>query len=231
MTLPPRRHILGYPPGMLALCWLSTALASPTHVQMDAASWKLVTTAKHSEVGEVRIWRAEVAGIPCFRGTARVTDVDPDALLETAIDVEGAVRWSSANVAEGKVLERTASRVDYYQLLDVPGWTLASDRFWFLTAQIGRTGADRSYRWSRLTEGGKHKAVYDAVRASNPGAVEPPVNVGGWEFRVDGDQVVVDYRVCTDTGGSVPQAMQNIATRRTLPDNIGDVVRQARTLR
>ncbi len=206
----------------------SAALADgPTHASLESADWTIVTTASSKDVGEVQVYKSVVAGVDCFRGTA-VTDVAAPKLLDVVADVEGATRWSSAGVTEAKLLARQGDRLEYYQYLDVPGWTMASDRFWFLSSSIERSGPKIAFRWQPLAGGGAHASTYQSVVEAHPGAVEPPVNVGGWYFEERDDGVHVTYQVCTKPGGSIPVAIQNAATKKTLPDTVGDVVREAK---
>lgn len=205
----------------------SFALAAPTHGAMDSASWSEVTTRNHSDAGTVRVLSTKIDGVDCFRGEATV-DVPGSKLLDVVADVAGAKRWSSAGVTQAEELARNGNTVEYYQYLDVPGWTMASDRFWFLTADIASGGGTHTLKWSKLDQGGPHKATYEKVKADNSGAVEPPVNVGSWAF-VDSDGgTKMTYSVCTDSGGSIPAAVQSAATKKTLPDTLGDVVREAK---
>jgi hypothetical protein len=211
-----------------ALLWLSpVAAAAPTHGAIDSASWAPVTTVKNDNLGEVAIWKATVGGVECFRGTA-TTDVSPEKLLDVVADVEGAKRWSSAGISEAKLLSRSGSHMAYYQYLDVPGWTMASDRFWFLESTLERSPQRSSLKWTPLEGGGAHADVYHKVKSDHPNAVEPPVNVGSWVFEAAAGGVAMKYSICTLPGGSIPVAIQNAATRRTLPDTLGDVVREAR---
>ena len=204
------------------------AEAAPTHDQIEAASFVRVTTTKHAEAGPIEITKARVSGVDCYRGSVTVQGLSAEALHRTATDVEGAVRWSSAGVVEGRVLSRTSHRMTYYQVLDVPGWTMASDRYWFLHGWTETSEDGLVFRWDRLTGEGPHVAAREAVLAERPGAVEPPINVGGWYFERAPDGVHVAYVICSDTGGSMPRMLQNAATRRALPDTIGDVVQEAR---
>jgi hypothetical protein len=211
------------------LLWTSVAVAvaAPTHAQMDSASWSQVTTASHADAGTVTIWSASVGGIDCFRGTA-VTEVGPDKLLSVVADVEGARTWSSAGISEAKLLSKSGNKLEYYQYLDVPSWTMSSDRFWFLQSTL-ESGAERAaLQWSPLVNGGAHAAYYAEVKAAHPDAVEPSANVGSWVFERRSDGTHVTYSVCTLPGGSIPTMVQNAATRKTLPDTVGDAVRAAR---
>jgi len=103
------------------------AMANPTHGAIDGASWSELARKAHADAGEVVVLTSKVAGVECFRGTA-TTDVPGSKLLEVVADVEGAVRWSSAGVSNAKLLKRSGSTLEYFQYLDVPGWTDIGDR-------------------------------------------------------------------------------------------------------
>jgi len=206
---------------------IGLAIADPSHPAIDGAAWDEVTRRTHDDAGEVVVYRSTVSGIDCFRGTATV-DVPAAKMLEVVADVEGAVRWSSAGVTEAKLLHREGPSLDYFQYLDVPGWTMASDRFWFLNGKLTEGPDEWSLRWTRLIDGGDHQGVYNTLREEHSSAVEPPVNVGSWRFVPTDAGTAMTYSVCTHPGGSIPVAVQNAATRKTLPDTLGDVVREAR---
>jgi hypothetical protein len=203
------------------------AFAAPTHDQIASATWSQVTTANHADAGTVGIWTVNLGGIDCFRGTA-VTEVGPDKLLLVAADVEGAKSWSSAGITEAKLLSKAGSKIEYYQYLDVPSWTMSSDRFWFLQSTLESSADRTTLKWSPLVGGGAHAAFYQEVKANHPDAVEPTANVGSWVFERQGDGTHITYSVCTLPGGSIPTMVQNAATRKTLPDTVGDLVRAAR---
>lgn len=212
----------------LSLAAPYAAWAAPTHTAIDSASWSVVTTVKNDNAGDVTISKAVVEGIECYRGTA-TTDQDPAKMLGVVADVEGAKRWSSAGITEAKLLSRSGDQIAYYQYLDVPGWTMAADRFWFLTSTLVQKGDLAELKWSQLpTADGPYAETYNAVKANHPNAVEPTVNVGSWRFQGVTPAVKMTYSVCTLPGGSIPLAIQNAATKRTLPDTLGDVVREAR---
>ena len=211
----------------MLLVVVSLAFADPSHSAIDGASWTELTRKKHPDAGEIVIKTTSIDGVDCFRGEA-VTDVPGSKLLDVVADVESAVNWSSAGLSEAKLLSKNGNRLDYYQFLDVPGWTMASDRFWFLTSEVESSDGKWSLRWSRLDHGGSHKEAYEAFKAAHSSAVEPPVNVGSWVFEDTGSGTRMVYSVCTDSGGSIPSAVQSAATRKTLPDTLGDVVREAR---
>lgn len=217
---------------MLVLLSIGSASATAplSHADLDAATWSPVAQASHAVAGPIEISRTRAANVDCFRGEATVSGVTPEGLLQIVIDIASAPTWSSAGVSDGRVLKRAGDHLEYFQYLDVPGWTFASDRYWFLQGDIDRTGSGIAFRWNRLPDDA-HGAVRRQLEQDHPRAVEPPVNLGGWFFEPRGDDVGVRYVICSDTGGSMPRMLQNAATRQTLPDTIGDLVREGRRRR
>lgn len=210
------------------LTMLTAALAAPTHAEIRAATWAHVTDREHGDAGTVKVFNATIGGLQCFRASANTSDADGKTMLDVVTDVVGAKRWSSAGITQAEVLGKNGNKVSYFQYLDVPGWTMSSDRYWFLVGTIDDTPGKRSLSWDRIDENGQFGERYTKFKAENPKAVEPPTNVGMWEFLDDDFGVKVQYSICTDAGGSIPYAIQNAATRKTLPDTVGDVVREAK---
>lgn len=205
---------------------VAVAFGQPTHAAIDAASWKPLTT-RNNDAGAVGVSEATIGGITCFRGEV-VAAAPVEHLMAAALDIPGCTRWSTAGVRESVVLAKGGDWFEYYQYLDVPAWTMASDRFWFLKLTHATTPSRGTIRWDRMGDrGGPHNARYEAVATANPSAVEPVLNIGGWTFETVQGGTRVDYRVCTNPGGSIPVMVQNAATRQTLPDTVADVVREA----
>ncbi len=200
---------------------------APSWSQISASGWTHHGTRQHDDAGTVQVYKKTIGELPCFQGVA-TTDPSPDALLDVAADIEGTLQWSSAGVAEAVTLKRGGSTLDYYQYLDVPGWTLANDRFWFLHGTIERSGGKIVFRWERADVTGAYAQRYQQVKAAHPKAIEPPTNSGGWVFSPTDQGTQIQYYICSDTGGVIPTAVQNAATTRTLPDTVGDLVREAR---
>lgn len=205
------------------------ALAGPTWAQIRAtSSWTEHATKSHADAGTVKVLKATVDGVQCWQGTATV-DVEPAPMLEVARDIEGTPQWAStANVTEAKILARAGVALDYYQLMDVPAWTMTKDRFWFVRGRTVQEGNATIFAWERLDDGGAHTTIYEEFVASHAKAIEPPVNAGGWVFTPADGVTDIQYYICTDAGGEVPQSLQSVATSSTLPDTVGDLVREAR---
>ncbi|MEZ4319537.1 MAG: hypothetical protein R3F61_18620 [Myxococcota bacterium] len=212
---------------MILLSTLAFA-GTPTHSAMESASWSHLSDREHDDAGTVKVYSATVSDVSCFKATAQTGDADGKTMLDVVVDVVGSKKWSTAGVTQAEVLGRSGNTITYFQYLDVPAWTMSSDRFWFLTSTITDSGAAKSLKWSRIDESGPYGARYNEFKAANPKAVEPPINVGGWYFTDSGSAVDITYLICTDAGGSIPYAIQNAATKKTLPDTVGDVVREAK---
>ena len=215
--------------GALLLAFPGIALAGPTWSQIRAASgWTDHATKSHADAGTVKILKAPNDGVQCWQGQATV-DVEPGPMLEVARDIEGTPQWAStANVTDAKILARAGVVLDYYQLMDVPAWTMTKDRYWFVRGRTVIEGDATIFTWEKLDAGGAHTAGYEAFVEANPKAVEPPVNAGGWVFTPGDGGTDVQYFICTDAGGEVPQSLQSVATSSTMPDTVGDLVREAR---
>lgn len=210
------------------IAFVLAAHAAPTHAAMESANWTHLTDREHDDAGTVKVYSGSVAGVSCFKATAETSDVDGKTMLDVVSDVVGAKKWSSAGVTQAELLGRNGNTITYYQYLDVPNWTMASDRYWFLTSVIDETPGKRSLKWQKIDPSSPHAARYESFKAENSKAVEPPVNVGGWYFTDDDFGMSITYLICTDAGGSIPTAVQSAATRKTLPDTVGDAVREAK---
>ena len=190
--------------------------------------WTTTATRQHDDAGTVTVLRATIDGVQCFQGQATV-DVEPRYLLEVAMDIDGTPQWAStADVTEAATLLRKGDVLDYYQMMDVPGWTLSRDRFWFLRGTSRRDGGTLSFTWEKLDEGGSHSTTYQEFVTEHSKAIEPPINAGGWVFTPGAAGTAIRYHICTDAGGEIPQKLQAFATSSTLPDTVGDLVREAR---
>jgi len=212
---------------LLVLALASAAMAAPTWSSLSTAtSWSLFKTASSRNAGEVKLYSATLDGTSCFRAVSTVSGVPADTMLAVATDIEGAIHWSSAGIKDAVTLKKTASTLDYYEYLSVP---IISDRFWFLHGTVIRDGSLVGLRWEKAwDQGGPYAATWKEVTTAHPKAVEPPVNVGAWLFQGADDAVTITYLVCTDAGGSIPEGVQSMATKGTLPDTVDDLVKEAR---
>jgi len=205
----------------------STAYAAPTWAEVEAVKdWDTLAEKRHKVAGTVSVFNKEVSGTPCFRAIAS-TKASPSIMMEVATDIIGSMKWSTAGLTRSEVLGRNGTSIDYLQYVDVPAWTFSSDRFWVLRGTTSQQGAEHQFTWHRIGEnGGPYSAKFLKVQEET-GAIEPPVNVGGWEFIPQESTTLVRYTICTDSGGSVPRGVQNMATKTTLPDTVGDLIRES----
>lgn len=203
-----------------------SAFAVPSWSQITGSGWTNVTNVKNA-AGDIAIETRKIDGLACYRGKTSVTGVSRDKLYEVVADIPGTLKWSTAGVTKAEVLGKSGATLEYFQYLDVPGWTFANDRFWFLKGTTEKTADSIVFRWERLENGGAYSAKFTKVKTENPSAVEPPINVGGWSF-AGAEPVLVTYSICSDTGGAIPAGIQKAATRGTLPDTIRDAVVEAK---
>ncbi len=214
---------------VLSLAVATPALAGPTWSTIKSTtSWEFLADRDHDDAGTIKVYVAELDGIKCLKGTV-TTAGDAGTYLGVAMDIKGSTKWSTAGLSESEVLGQSGNTLDYYQYLDVPGWTGASDRFWFLRGTKEESGSTKAFWWDRMGDnGGPYSKRFTEVATANPSAIEPPLNVGGWTFTQSGANVESSYFVCSDTGGVLPKAIQYAAAKRTLPDTVGDLIREAK---
>ena len=214
--------------GLLTLA--TTAWANdPTHAQIESASWTFLSERDHDVAGVVKVYNAQIAGRECYQARVSV-DLPQSAMSNVITDLDGALQWSTAGLMESKILGKKGNTLYYYQVLDVPGYTMASDRFWYNQGVVSQEGDEWTMRWSLLEEGGDYKDHYLETKARHSGAVFIDMNVGAWRLIPDGgpDKNKVTYSICSDSGGSLPAWLQAQASKQTLPDTVGDMIREAK---
>jgi hypothetical protein len=212
---------------LLSVCGLA---AEPTQAELlSKDGWTVDSTVTSKDVGDVEVFTKRIDAVPCFQ--ARATAIVPQERFEEIVsDVKSHTAWSTNGLTESTLLGRSDGGFDYYQYLDVPNWTFASDRFWFVHGSLSHdaTGAGL-WTWKRLDQGGSYKEQYDKFLADHGSAIEPPVNIGAWWFKTDGSGTTdVRYYLCTDSGGALPAAIATAATRRTIPGTVADLIREAK---
>lgn len=213
---------------LAALLLLPTpAMAEPSPAalqkQMDTDSgWE---DHKLDAKGGVDVYKKKIDGLDlvAFKGEL-VTDVDGGLLFDAITAFETHVGLSDdIPLTASVVLGRKGNTVDFYQYLDVPGWTLANDRFWFARATIQRDWGGAGHHrqsWEKI-DATLYPDHLAAALARDEDAVLTPTNVGSWEVVPLGDgRSRLIYRVLSDPGGKLPKAAQALATGRTLPDNL-----------
>lgn len=206
---------------MIAL-WMSVALAVGPGVLDEDQGWNELGSRK-ADVGVVLVRRKVVDGVTCLEGAVEV-ETSVDRLFSVTQDMASARRWSSATLLVSEEIERTGSAYTVFQYFDVPGWTMAADRYWVIRGQAVRESGVARFRWNRVPASADVVARADALGRS---PVEPPVNFGEWRFVDDGSTTRVRYRSCADMGGSLPVSLQTWVATQQLPQTISDLVREA----
>lgn len=213
----------------MMLWLLSSAWALDPHLQtlLSDSGWEVAGRGEEALLGTVEIAVKEVAGVRCMRGEAAVP-ADAAAMQGVVADIRGALSWSRAGLVDTRLLGERGPEVDYLQVLDVPDWTGAADRYWVLRGQ-GLTVAqgERLFVWDRFDWRAAYPALAEELKATRPKAVEPDPNFGAWAFLPQGTTSRVRYYLCTESG-SLPGWLQRAAATRTVPAAMADVVREAR---
>lgn len=203
---------------MISLFLTIVVAAEPDYTALDRVDWKDVSV-RSTEVGDVSLRASYVGDVGCVEGAVQV-DVSPERLLAVNDDMVSAPGWSSADLSHSQELARDGQGFVLFQRLDVPAWTLSSDRYWVIRGSVD--GANSRYRWHRLS-GTEHPTIADAAK----GAIEPPVNYGEWSYRPHENGTNLRYRACADFGGPVPTAVQRWVTVQQVPALIEDLVKEA----
>lgn len=208
---------------LLSLFTKSTEAYNPTWAELKSDDGWVVQDTIQTEIGSVVVSKKMVDGFPCFKGEIEYAGVlDIPLMIEIAADAESAMEWSSAGVTEAETLARTKSYAEYYQFLDLP--FPLSDRFWMLRGYFEREDAVHYFRWEPLVQGGSHTTKYQQVKTAHPDALEPSINIGSWILYTYNDKTHVEDRLCSHPSGSVPVSMQSIATSKTLPTNVAEII-------
>jgi hypothetical protein len=189
----------------------------------DESGWTLV---KANAKGGVDVYKKDIPGapVPAFKGI-KVVDADPDLLFDAILDVPAHVGLSDdIPLKRSEVLARTGNTIDFWQYLDVPGWTMANDRYWFARMEFSRDvgGQDGHHvqTW-RIIDAGQYPKALATAQGIDDDAVMTPFNYGGWEVEaLGGGKVRMTFRTMSDPGGKLPKSAQNLATQKTLPDNL-----------
>ncbi len=204
---------------------VSVASAADWNALFASDGWQKVSDTSHADTGPITIDTKTIAGVQCLRGVATV-GVPPSTLYGVVADIPAAKKWSSETLTHSRVLSQGGKTVEYYQHLDVPGWTMATDRFWVLRGEDASTANERTFRWDRFDWKTKYPEL--AAEIAPSGAVEPDPNWGAWAFAASGEGSAIRYYVCSDPGGSLPTWLKETAATKTLPNTLGDVVREGK---
>jgi hypothetical protein len=209
------------------LALLLTAQAADFDRLLSAEGWSDLGTDKKPETGPMTLHLKMLDGVQCLKAVAQVA-VPADAIYEVVTDVPAAKTFSSETLLASRVLGTSDGKVHYYQHLDVPGWTMASDRFWVLQGQDVSTASQRVFRWDRFDWRAAYPDLASDLAAHHASAVEPIVNYGAWVLTPTPDGTRAEYYICSDPGGSLPEWLKKTAATKTLPNTVADVMREAR---
>lgn len=211
---------------MIALLLAGFALAAdapPWASLLGDEGWSQLATPTSPAGHTVDLRLKEIGGVPCLRGEVRGS-WSVDTLFATASDIEGSPKFSSEKLLASEVLGRAGATMDYLQILDVPDWTMASDRFWVLRAERFEHNGGTGFRWQRFDWKAAYPALATRLETDHAGAVEPDPNWGAWLFTPVEGGTLVRYHLCSNAGGSLPGWLQKAAATRTLPGTMGDLL-------
>lgn len=206
---------------------MATAGAAPWADLLDESGWVKAGSPTTTETGAIDLRTKTIAGLPCVRGEATV-QVAPEKLQAVVTDIPSAKKWSSETLIASRELGRSGGSVDYYQHLDVPGWTMASDRYWVLRGTPSVNGTTHEFRWDRFDWKAAYPALATEISTKHSGSVEPATNYGAWSFTGKEGGTQVRYTICSDPGGSIPDWLKETAATKTLPATMADVVREGK---
>jgi hypothetical protein len=215
---------------MMWILWLSLPVASAAE-----PAWALLSTHdgwekvahRDTDVGSVDVLYRRIGDTHCLQGVV-ATPLTPPQILAVAEDIDGTMKWSKAGLAASKLLKRTADGIEFYQWLDIPDWTLVTDRYWVLRGkEEALANGVMRFRWTRIDAATAYPDLYRNL-SGNGTAIEVPVNWGEWSLAPSEGATEVSYRVCTDVGGALPEWLQKVVAQRTLPDTVADVLREAK---
>lgn len=210
----------------LTLAHANPAPAPPWDTLLSDEGWSQVATPS-TPTGQIDLRLKEIGGKPCLRGEVAV-EVGADALLQTATDIDHSMDFSRESLQASKVLQSEGTRVDYYQVLDVPDWTMAADRFWVLRGEKQVSGEDQTFRWNRFDWRTDYPELAKELDDKHAGAIEPETNWGAWVFRPVEGKTLVRYHLCSSAGGALPEWLQKAAATKTLPNTMADVIEEAK---
>ena len=214
-------------PSLLSLFTSTTEAYNPTWAELKSEDGWVVQDTVQTEIGPVTVSKKMVDNFPCFRGVTEYEGLlDIPLMIEVAADAESAMEWSSAGVVEAETLSRMREYAEYYQLLDLP--FPMSDRYWFLRGYFEQEGDVYYFRWSPLVSGGAYTERYQKVKIDYPEALETKINIGSWILYNHDGKTHVEDRLCSHPNGSIPLSLQSIATSKTLPNNVAEIIKETK---
>ncbi len=206
---------------------MSSVAGATDHAALLAEDgWELAAEGSTKQFGTVPLEVKVVDGERCLRGTVR-SSAPAEVLLEVITDVAAADRFTREALIASRVLGTDGDVVHYYQHLDVPGWTMAADRFWVLAGQRLASGDDIVYVWERFDWRGRYPELAAELARDHPSAIEPIPNFGAWQFRPIEGGTQARYILCSDPGGSMPGWLVRAGATKSFPNTISDVVVEA----
>ena len=224
---PPLALILASAAALLLLSGpLAFAAPSATAVQatLDSNSnWDVV---KLDARGGVDVYKKDVSGsdMPGFKGV-KLVDVSSEFLFDAINDFNAHTGLSKdIPLVKSRVLKRSGNTLHVFAYLDVPGWTLANDRYWFVEAKIqnnlGGVEGHHKQTWKKL-DASLYPSVVAEAHAISSSAVLVETNHGSWEVipQTSGKTELI-YRVLSAPGGRIPNGAQALVTGQTLPENL-----------
>lgn len=196
---------------------------------LEPTGWTTSTTVTSAERDDIVVQTKIVQGLTCVRGVVTV-DVPAGTLLDVVADVPGHPAWSSERLLRSILLSPPGDVVDYWQYLDIPDWTLVSDRYWVARGETRRGPVQSSFRFERIPGWqNAYPALATQLSAEFPGAVEAAPMFGAWVFEArTPTSTLATYHLCSNAGSSMPQWVQTAAATRTMPGTVADVIRAAR---
>jgi len=211
---------------LLASAASLAAAPSATAVQRALDSSEGWDVIKLDARGGVDVYKKEIAGaeLPGFKGV-KLVDVESDLLFEAINDFDAHKGLSEdIPLVKSRVLKRDGNTLHVFAYLDVPGWTLANDRYWFVEAtmnhNIGGVEGHHKQTWEKL-DASLYPEVVDEAKSMSSKAVLVEINYGSWEVIPDrGGKTKLIYRVLSAPGGRIPNRAQALVTGQTLPDNL-----------
>mgnify|MGYP000321060792 CR=1 FL=1 len=211
---------------MWAFVWCAAVWASDYDDLLSEDGWEHFETVSTGDAGVV-VLDVKRLDTPCLRAAVTV-ELPADVLLEVVTDVPGASSITREKLIASEVLDRSGAQMEYYQHLDVPGWTLTADRYWVLRGERIQRPQGPMFRWSRFDWEGDYPELAERLASEYPSAIEPHVNWGAWTFDESEGKTDARYHLCSDAGGNLPSWIQKIAATRTIPATVDDVVKAAK---
>ena len=189
--------------------------------------WESLGTPSTKETGPIDLRLKTIGGDPCLRGEVTVS-WRAEVLMDVVTDFKGAPQITSETLIASRLLGNKGGVLEYYQHLDVPNWTMASDRFWVLRGQRVTEGPTVSFRWNRFEWRTAYPDLAKQLDTEHSDAVEPQVNWGQWQFTESPEGTQVRYYICSNPGGSLPEWVQKAAATKTLPNTMADIMREGK---